>query len=104
MSFEDFVKLGEKIFYLIKLYTPIDTGNLRYNAVRLTLVDMNTIKITVDENIAPYMVYTNEPWISPRWNGRQNPNEHWWNNVIEKSIVEFIEQYYGIKAVVGAKK
>lgn len=40
------------------------------------------------KGIAPYMPYTNEPWISPRWNGKQNPNEGWWNDAIE-----FIIQY-----------
>jgi hypothetical protein len=24
-----------------------------------------------------YMPYTNEVWISPRWRGRKNPNEKW---------------------------
>lgn len=42
------------------------------------------------DGIAPYMPYTNEPWLSPRWNGKQNPNEGWWNDSIE-----FIVQYIG---------
>jgi hypothetical protein len=24
------------------------------------------------------MPYTNEPWVSPKWNGKPNPNEAWW--------------------------
>ena len=31
----------------------------------------------VDESIAPYVPYTNEPWISEKWNGKKNPNEGW---------------------------
>ena len=42
------------------------------------------------DGIAPYMPYTNETWLSPRWNGKQNPNEGWWNDSIE-----FIVQYIG---------
>ena len=66
---------------------PYKTGNLR-QALDYTITG-NTIDIyirTADNNngsnedgsIAPYAPYTNEPWISPRWHGNQNPNEGWW--------------------------
>lgn len=42
------------------------------------------------DGIAPYMPYTNEEWVSPKWNGAKNPNEGWWNDTIE-----FIVQYIG---------
>ena len=35
------------------------------------------------------MPYTNEVWISPKWNGKKNPNEGWWNNAVE-FIVNYI--------------
>ena len=73
--------------YLKKL-SPIDTGNLRYNAIRYEWIDENTFKIYVDKSIAPYMPYTNEPWRAKRWNGKKNPNERWWQDA-----VEFIAQY-----------
>lgn len=59
--------------------TPIDTGNLRYNAKIFRAVSANEIEIGIDGGIAPYMVYTNEPWISPKWNGKKNPNEGWFD-------------------------
>jgi hypothetical protein len=31
-----------------------------------------------------YMPYTNEPWISPRWRGRENPNLYWFENAHEQ--------------------
>ena len=31
-----------------------------------------------------YMPYTNEKWVSPRWHGKKNPNEQWWQNAITK--------------------
>lgn len=68
---------------LIKMLTPKDTRNLVDNAVKGEWQDDKTFHIYVDENIAPYMVYTNEPWTSTYWGDKQNPNEHWWNNAAE---------------------
>lgn len=58
------------------------TGNLAYNALQYAW-EGTTFHIWIDEEIAPYMVYTNEPWISPRWNGKKNPNEGWWDRLYE---------------------
>ena len=30
-----------------------------------------------------YMPFTNEPWVSPRWRGRENPNLYWFNRSAE---------------------
>lgn len=55
------------------------TGNLKYNATKVEhFADYS--RIFVDEGIAPYMPYTNEPWISPRWKGAKNPNENWFED------------------------
>lgn len=54
------------------------TGNLAFNAIKWEMPDPDTFVIYVDESIAPYMPYTNEPWISPKWGGKRNPNEGWW--------------------------
>ena len=78
----------------LKGCAPVDTGNLKYNAVRIEWVSEKECKIYVDESIAPYMPYTNEPWISPRWNGKKNPNEKWWQNACELAIGE-IANYLG---------
>lgn len=56
---------------------PIRTGNLRYNATRLESKGNGEWVIKVDGNIAPYAPFTNEPWVSPRWRGKSNPNEGW---------------------------
>lgn len=58
-------------------FVPYDTGNMALNALQVK-VEGDTIDITVDEAIAPYVPYTNEPWLSPKWNGKQNPNQGWW--------------------------
>lgn len=53
------------------------TGNLAFNALKYEIKD-GVFDLYIDENIAPYMPYTNEPWIAKRWNGKKNPNEGWW--------------------------
>ena len=41
------------------------------------------------------MPFTNEEWISPRWNGKKNPNEHWWNNIVIVTMNELATKYRG---------
>lgn len=67
----------------LKGLTPIDTGNLRYNATKVENLGGGKWRLYVDENIAPYMPYTNEPWISPKWNGKKNPNEGWFERATD---------------------
>lgn len=63
-------------------YVPHDTGNLKYNALKYEFIGTK-FHMWVDEEIAPYMVFTNEKWIAERWKGAQNPNEGWWNYACE---------------------
>ena len=58
-------------------WVPRDTGNLAYDAIKIT-VTRDLIDISVDPTIAPYVPYTNEPWLSDKWQGKRNPNEGWW--------------------------
>lgn len=71
---------------------PKDTGNLAYNAIKLKKTK-NGYVIKVDSKIAPYMVYTEEPWISPKWHGKKNPNEEWFKQLAE-DIAEYIRQIF----------
>lgn len=80
---------------------PKSTGNLRNNAIRLEQTSGNTYTLYIsgkpkDLGIAPYVVYTNEPWISPKWKGAQNPNEGWIQDAVQK-MVEYIRQETGGK-------
>lgn len=61
------------------IYIPWDTGNMATNALRYRQ-EGNLFIIYLDESIAPYVPYTIEPWTSPKWNGKQNPNEGWWED------------------------
>ena len=92
---------------LYRKFAPKDTGNLAYNAIKYRWENGNQFVIYVDvgdvgivknrvEGIAPYMPYTNEKWISPRWNGKPNPNENWWNNASE-FVINYIASRLGGK-------
>lgn len=94
MNTQEFEELCLEIVKNLKPTSPIDTGNLRYDGIRYEFVDATTFRIYVDEKIAPYMPYTNEPWISPKWNGKQNPNEGWWENKALPSIVKTIREKF----------
>lgn len=68
---------------------PIDSGTMAFLATKVEKVSGNEVKIWVDSAIAPYVVYTNEPWTSPKWNGKQNPNEKWFEKATEQ-VVQYI--------------
>lgn len=66
-----------------RMIIPIDTGNLRYDAFKVERVNKKTWRVYIDEEVAPYAVYVNEKWVSPKWNGKKNPNEGFWKEVFE---------------------
>lgn len=71
---EECLKMKE---WLVESAAPKDTGNLAYNSIKVEFPTDTICKIYVDTAIAPYMVFTEYPWVSPRWNGKKNPNEGW---------------------------
>lgn len=100
MTRSEFYSLCNFILLELRKRTPYDTGNLANNATNMVLIDPDTMKFYVDgyiENgvefgVAPYVVYVNEPWISPKWGGKKNPNEHYWNNFCEVTLKQLIAQ------------
>lgn len=64
-------------------WVPRDTGNMALNALRYDIKN-NIVDITIDESIAPYVPYTNEPWLSDKWHGKKNPNEGWWQRFVDE--------------------
>ena len=94
MTDGDFVRACEEAAQELRSLAPKRTGNLAYNAVQITFVSKKHAILYVDESIAPYMPYTNEPWISPWWRGKKNPNEGWFDQGAE-TIAEFIAQKLG---------
>lgn len=69
-------------------YVPYDTGNMALNALQYR-VEGRYITIYINTRVAPYVPYTNEPWLSPKWDGKKNPNEGWWDTFCN----EFIERF-----------
>lgn len=59
------------------------TGNMAFNALRCDIKG-NLVDIHIDKKIAPYCYYTDEPWISPKWKGKKNPHEGWWDKFCQE--------------------
>ena len=88
-------QLADEVLMIVRKYTPVDTGTLKNDAINMEFNDDKTFTIYVDESIAPYMPYTNEPWKSDRWNGKKNPNEAWWQEVVLEIVEYIVENYNG---------
>lgn len=77
------------------------TGNLKYNALNVIKKE-DGYHIYIDEDVVrlkngvPYVVYTNEKWISPKWKGAKNPNENWFDNVALLLAQELAQIYKGV--------
>ncbi len=89
-----FYQLAYRCLMITKNGAPYDTGNLRNDATRIVWENQNTVRIYVDDSIAPYMPYTNEPWVSPVWNGRKNPNQYWFDRAAQ-AVKNYISQETG---------
>ena len=95
---EDFRRLCDEIGVWLRDFAPKDTGNLAYNAIRVEYPSPDVCEIYVDESIAPYMPYTEFPWISPKWNGKQNPNEGWFEQAAKSIYVMLTTELKVLKA------
>lgn len=84
----------EKAVKQLRGLAPYDTGNLAKNAIKIEFPSANECHIYVDESIAPYMPFTTRPWVSPKWRGKKNPNEGWWQAAGEL-IAEYIAELVG---------
>lgn len=76
-------------------YVPRKTGNMAYNALQYEIQN-GILAITVNPDIAPYVSYTNEPWISPKWNGKKNPNEGWWDRFVAEFTKRLANKLKGV--------
>ena len=100
ISDEDFAAACELAYGELLERAPFDTGNLALNAIKIEFPSPQECRIYVDEDIAPYMPYTNEPWehkwikmgnfkpgqVVERFRTWDNPNEGWWNDACEYLI------------------
>ena len=72
------------------------TGNHDFNACKSRIFGVGLGELYVDERIAPYMPYTTQPWLSPRWKGHENPNEKWWDKSV-LSVAQKLAKVFGGK-------
>lgn len=86
MTEEQFLNYVDMFVTKFKEQTPIDTGNLRNESIRMVQKSPTKIVVYVDRKIAPYMPYTDKPWLAKRWNGKKNPNEGWFKKAVERAI------------------
>lgn len=93
--------LCDKAVQILRDRAPYKSGNLSNHGIMYTSKGAHgtTFKIWVDgngkEGKAFYMPFTNEKWESPRWNGKENPNEQWWNRACEEIIEMFARELGG---------
>lgn len=59
------------------------TGSMAFNALQYR-IEQGVFRVWIDEQIAPYVVFTNEAWLSAKWNGKKNPNEGWWQRFCDE--------------------
>ena len=67
---------------------PKDTGNMAYNSFKAMWLGNNKFRMYFDNQVAPYVVYTNEPWKRGK-----NPNQYW----IENRLMPYLASYIGRK-------
>lgn len=83
----------------LKSVCPYRTGNLERNGIRVK-IDNGTMCVEIGHDtskvLGEYAVYTNEPWISPKWGGKQNPNQGWIERGIEKALPLIRQVYSGM--------
>lgn len=110
MTPQAFIRLGDQALDLLKSLAPYKTGNLRRNAIRIERPDANTFVLYVNEDIAPYMPYTNEVWEQKlitmgnfvkgqtvqRMRTWKNPNEGWFDRAA-RAVAEFVAEKMGGK-------
>lgn len=71
----------------LQVKAPKASFNLAVNGIRKAYDELTGYPIIViGGEPAPYAIYTNEPWISPRWGGKQNPNQAWIQRAIQEVI------------------
>lgn len=93
----------------LRSLTPIKTGNLRYNATNIESLGEGKWRLYIDENIAPYMKYTEEPWeqktikmgnfkkggIIERMRTWKNPNQGWFQKASDRVAMYISTQLRG---------
>lgn len=65
-----------------RILIPKDTGNMRYNSLKLRKVDDMTYEVYMDLNVALYVPYVNEH-LDGHHTAKQLANEEFWERVVQ---------------------
>ena len=87
----------EKAKVLVQSIAPVRSGFLKMHIELVTTATGYSIVISG----VPYMPYTEEPWISPQWGGRANPNEGWFREAAELVFRLLRQELGGTGAFLG---
>lgn len=80
-------RLLQKTFDRIMIRMPYRTGDMLNKYTHFEITPTGFI-ITID---APYSVYVNEEWLSPQWNGAENPNQGFVQQIVQ-DIMDIIKR------------
>lgn len=102
MSFKLY-RTAHKAYRLIKSKAPVASGNLRDHGITIDKTGIGEYTISIGAPEAPYAVYTNEVWVSPKWKGKRNPNEHWIDKAVEDAVLQIAEDLGGRLATIDGE-
>lgn len=83
---------------VLKSQTPVKTGNLR-SSIKEVDIHPRGFTVTIGGEQAPYVVFVNEPWLHPRWQGRENPRQGFIDRAAEL-LAQQIGNIEGIRRVI----
>lgn len=90
MTNDEFNRLKSELYAFIYNDAPHKSGALKASIKKADRGNVCDIIIDIE-----YMPYTEERWIHPRWNGRENPNLYWLKNAVKKFANQIVSRYGG---------
>lgn len=90
-----FKQLQNEVPLELSTYLPYRSGELAASVKLQQNIDGFSVLIT-----APHTVYVEEPWLSPRWGGRENPNERVileYTDLLVRNITQKLGGVYDIR-------
>lgn len=88
--------LSQNLLMMMQQIAPYRTGNLAINSTEVQLT-ASGLRAISHGSYAPYNVYTDKAWTSPRWGGRVNPNEGWFTVKFGGAAKQYIYEWLNEK-------
>lgn len=84
--------LSNNLLQMLQQIAPYRTGNLAINSTEVQ-ISATGIRAISHGGYAPYNIYTNYAWTAPRWKGRRNPNEGWFDVKFAGAAKQYIYEW-----------